>query len=151
VAVEATVRFPRGGGPVEASRIIGLFRRLVSAANRKGADLKYTAVFHARGRNGGRAHLHLLIHTSRTVPEVEATLRAAWQGATGQSLPLHCAAIRNAVGVARYAFGDTAEHRRNPQVLKRGGPPAMFSNRFFGARGAKGTWKDYCAARHKPL
>jgi hypothetical protein len=112
--------------------------------------LKYVSILHARGRREGTAHLHVLIHTGRTVPEVEATLRAAWQGATGKNLRLHCEAIRNAVGAARYAFQDTREHRRNPEVLKRGGPPAVFGNRLHGPGGAKQTWRDYCAERHRP-
>jgi hypothetical protein len=148
--VEATLPFPHGVRPDEVAGIVAGFRRAISAANRRKADVKFTAPFHARGRNGGAAHLHLLIHTGRTAREVKVTLRDAWRKATGQSLPVHCEPIRNAVGVARYAFGDTRHHRRNPEVLKRGGPPAVFSNRFFGAGGARKAWRDYCAERHKP-
>jgi hypothetical protein len=148
--VQGTLRFPPGVGLVEVSRIIARFRSAISAANRKRADLKYVAVLHARGRRGGTAHLHVLIHTGRTTPEVKATLRAAWWTATGQNQPLHCAPIRRPMALARYVFGDTAEHRRNPRLLKRGGPPAKVSNRFFDAGGERKAWRDFCAARHKP-
>jgi hypothetical protein len=148
--VEATLPLGPDAGPDEASGIISTFRDDITRANRRGADLKFLAVFHPGGRDGGPPHWHALIHSSRTASEVKTTVRAAWQGATGENHRLHCERIKNPVGTARYCFQDTREHRRNPQVLKRGGPPAKTGNRFYSRGGERRAWKNCCAAWHKP-
>jgi hypothetical protein len=148
--IETTLPLRPDAGPDEVKRIMARFRADISRANRRGADLKFLAVFHPGGRDGGPPHWHVLIHSSGTVREVKRTVRAASQGATGANLRLHCEAIRDAVAMARYAFQDTREHRRNPEVLKRCGPPAKASNRLYGRGGERLAWRTYCAERHRP-
>lgn len=148
--VEATLKLPRGVGLVEVSQCIARFKRAMSAANRRRAGLGYVAVFHAAGRNGGGPHLHVMGHSTRTAAEVKAILATAWASATGENLPLHCEPLRDPMAFAAYAFRDDAKGRAAaPQVLKRGGPPAMVSNRlFFGRGGMKAAWKALRLKRH---
>jgi len=146
---ETTLHAPLAADLAELGRCVTRFKAAVSAANDRGADIKFLAVLHASGRRGGGPHWHLAIHSSRPASEVKALVATAWGEATG-SLPsrVHFAPMRSAVGYAKYLFGDTAEGKAFPQVLARFGAKAHFGNHFFGVGGIKAARKALWVELH---
>jgi hypothetical protein len=116
------------------------FRSLVSAANRRGVDLKYKAFFDANGGSGGRAHYHVAAHTSRDLEPTKAVLKRCWEEAIGRPSPVHADVIQDAEAWARYItqdLRDVREGREPAQVLHRNGVLAVCGNWFYAAGGEK--------------